>query len=207
MPDPSSLPALPVLQPSGRTERSDAARNRERILCTAKRLFADRGVTNVSMDEIAAEAEVGKGTLYRRFGDRSGLALSLLEAAAVDFQDAFLSGPPPLGPGAPPRERLLAFFGALTSFMETEGELMLEAERTAVVGTRFGNGPYSAYHTHVRVLLRQLDPDSDIDVLAHVLLAPFWTELYRHVVAGRPEGRERLLRVVGALVDGITPTS
>jgi len=195
---------LTVLQPAGRPERSDAARNRERILCTAKRLFAEQGVQNVSMDEIAAAAGVGKGTLYRRFGDRSGLALGLLEAEETELQDAFLRGPPPLGPGAPPRERLLAFFSALSCLHDEHGELISEAERMAPLGARFGGGPYSAYHTHVRVLLRELDPALDIDVLAHVLLAPFRAELYGHLVGGRRAvGRRRLLAVIAALLDGL----
>lgn len=207
---PPTVPDLPapieltVLQPAGRPERSDAARNRERILCTAKRLFDQRGVTNVSMDEIAADAEVGKGTLYRRFGDRSGLALALLEAEDTELQDAFLRGPAPLGPGAPPRERLVAFFAALSCFIDRHGALIAEAERTMPAGARFGGGPYGAYHTHVRILLRELDPELDIDVLAHVLLAPFRAEVYGHLVEGeRAAGRERLLAVVGQLLDGL----
>ncbi len=204
MPDPTSPIELTVLQPAGRTERSDAARNRERILCTAKRLFAERGVSCVSMDEIAADAEVGKGTLYRRFGDRSGLALALLEAEDVDLQEAFMRGPAPLGPGAPPRERLLAFFAALSRFLDSHGELIAEAERTMPPGARFGGGPYGAYHTHVRILLRELDPGLDIDVLAHVLLAPFRAELYFHLTgAGQATGRARLLAVVEQLLDGL----
>ncbi len=203
MRDSPSLIQLNVLQPAGRPERSDAARNRERILCTAKRLFAERGVASVSMDEIAAAAEVGKGTLYRRFGDRSGLALALLAAEETALQDGFLRGPAPLGPGAPPRERLVAFLDALGCFMDRHGELILEAERMAPVGARFGGGPYSAYHTHVRILLRELDPALDIDVLAHVLLAPFRAELYRHLVSGQPAGRERLLAGMRKLLDGL----
>ncbi len=204
MPEPPAPIELTVLQPLGRPERSDAARNRERILCTAKRLFAERGVTCVSMDEIAADAEVGKGTLYRRFGDRSGLALALLQAEDAELQDGFLSGPPPLGPGAPPRERLTAFFAALSAVLDDHGALIAEAERTMPAGGRFGSGPYGAYHTHVRILLRELDGALDIDVLAHVLLAPFRAELYGHLVGGeRAVGRERLLGVVGQLLDGL----
>lgn len=203
MPEPIAPIELTVLQPAGRPERSDAARNRERILCTAKRLFAERGVTNVSMDEIATDAEVGKGTLYRRFGDRSGLALALLAVQDTELQDGFLRGPAPLGPGAPPRERLFAFFAALSCFLDAHGDLIAEAERTMPPGARFGGGPYAAYHTHVRILLRALDPDLDIDVLAHILLAPFRAELYGHLVDGQPAGRERLLAGVGTLLDGL----
>lgn len=83
-------------------ERSDAARNRMLILAAAERLFATNGVSCTSMDAIAAEAGVGKGTLFRRFGDRGSLVFAVLDASAREFQDRFISGPPPLGPGAPP---------------------------------------------------------------------------------------------------------
>src|SRR2546421_4009451 len=79
-----------------RPERADAARNRKRILDAAERLFAEHGVTNVSMDQIAAAAKVGKGTLFRRFGDKAGLAVALLDSRERDLQAAILSGPPPL---------------------------------------------------------------------------------------------------------------
>lgn len=173
-------------------------------VCAAQRLFAERGVACVSMDEIAADAEVGKGTLYRRFGDRAGLALALLEAGDVELQDGFLRGQPPLGPGAPPRERLLAFFSALSRLLEQHGDLIAEAQRTKPAGAPFGGGPYGAYHTHVRILLRELGPDLDIDVLAHVLLAPFRSELYGHLVGGtRAAGGERLLAALATLLDGL----
>ena len=71
---------LPVIQPLAVTERADAARNRQKILCSARRLIEERGLENVSMDDIAADAGVGKGTLFRRFGDRASLAHALLDA-------------------------------------------------------------------------------------------------------------------------------
>jgi AcrR family transcriptional regulator len=60
-------------------ERADAARNRRKVLAAAGELFAARGVAGVSMDDVAAAAGVGKGTLYRRFGDKSGMAAALLD--------------------------------------------------------------------------------------------------------------------------------
>ena len=98
-------PELPVLEAHERPVRADAARNRDRILQAARRLFAQRGVQHVSMEEIAAEARVGKGTLYRRFSGRASIALALLQADHVALQEDLLRGAPPLGPGAPPRER------------------------------------------------------------------------------------------------------
>jgi AcrR family transcriptional regulator len=96
---------------SGQTphERADAARNRRRILAAAAELVDERGIGRVSMDDVARAACVGTGTLYRRFGDRAGLALALLDEHTREFQDALIAGPPPLGPGAPAAERLRAF--------------------------------------------------------------------------------------------------
>ena len=69
----STSPQLPLLE-GDPFERADAARNRERILCSAARLFDERGIECVSMDDIADAAGVGKGTVFRRFGSRAALA-------------------------------------------------------------------------------------------------------------------------------------
>lgn len=63
---------------SGQRLRSDAARNRERILAAAADLFATQGL-DASIEEIAARAGVGVGTVYRRFTDRDGLIDALFE--------------------------------------------------------------------------------------------------------------------------------
>src|SRR3984957_14945117 len=113
---------LPLIAPL--TERADAARNRQRILVAAQTLFARDGVAGTSMDAIAAEAGVGKGTLFRRFGDRASLALALLETSESAFQEAFIRGPTPLGPGAPPEERLVAFGRRLLQHLTSHGALL-----------------------------------------------------------------------------------
>ena len=105
-PSPIELPLTTA--PLVERERADARRNRERILCAAARLVDEHGIDAVSMDDVAAAAGVGKGTLYRRFGDRWTLLRALIEEPERDFQDQLIRGAPPLGPGAPPRERLLA---------------------------------------------------------------------------------------------------
>ncbi|MGH3367930.1 MAG: TetR/AcrR family transcriptional regulator, partial [Nocardioidaceae bacterium] len=112
---------LPVLEVGGVVrERADAARNRLRILAAAERLFASRGVAGVTMDDVAAEAGVGKGTLYRRFGDKGGLAVALLDQRERELQQAMLSGAPPLGPGAPAKVRLAAFIRAYVDLVATQ---------------------------------------------------------------------------------------
>jgi AcrR family transcriptional regulator len=64
--------------------RRDAERNRRRILEAAAEAFAERGLA-VTMDEIAARAEVGVGTVYRRFPDKELLIQALLEDGLVDL--------------------------------------------------------------------------------------------------------------------------
>src|SRR3954466_3576163 len=100
---------LPVVQPPTVTERADAARNRQKILCSARRLIEERGLANVSMDDIAQDAGVGKGTLFRRFGDRATLAHARRDATEPDSEEQIRRGEPPLGPGAAPCQRLIAF--------------------------------------------------------------------------------------------------
>src|SRR5687768_4105366 len=119
-----SLPVVGTQAP----ERADAARNRLKILDAAERLVARHGIENVSMDMLAAEAGVGKGTIFRRFGDRAGLAHQLLDEHERAFQESFIHGEPPLGPGAPPAERLRAFGHGMLDLLESHGDVIMAAE-------------------------------------------------------------------------------
>jgi AcrR family transcriptional regulator len=164
-------PADPTLQlplADSVCERADAARNRARILEAAKRLFTRDGVASTSMEAIAYEAGVGKGTVFRRFGDRASLALALLESSERHFQESLLRGEPPLGPGAPAAERVLAFGRALLAHFYAHNDLMGVAQ----AGGRFLDGPYRAYRLHLSILLREAAPELDADYLADGLLAP-----------------------------------
>ncbi|HJZ62164.1 MAG TPA: helix-turn-helix domain-containing protein [Miltoncostaeaceae bacterium] len=184
--------------PAPRAERADAARNRERILQAAERLFAERGVEAVSMDAIAEAAGVGKATLFRRFGDRAGLALALLDARERDLQGLMLRGDPPLGPGAPAEERLVAFIGALVDLLEAHTDLVVASE-TAPPGARYRSGLYATYHMHVRLLVAEArGPGADADALAELLLAPLAGEHYRHL---RRERGMPVERIKAALAD------
>ena len=64
--------------------RADAVRNREKILAAAAQVFARRGL-HASLDEIAAEAGVGVGTLYRRFPDKEALVSALFQSAIAEI--------------------------------------------------------------------------------------------------------------------------
>jgi AcrR family transcriptional regulator len=158
-----------------RAERADAARNRERVLAAARRLFAERGVEAVTMEDVARAAGVAKGTVFHRFGDRAGLALALLDEHERALQERILRGPPPLGPGAPAGERLRAFLGALAELTFEHRHLLREVERAAPAA-RYRTGAYQAWLQHTVLLL------GDDDALrAHVLLAPLAADLVWHL--------------------------
>src|SRR4051794_28210966 len=120
------------------------------------------------MDEIAAAAGVGKGTLFRRFGSRAGLMIVLLDEDEQAFQQAFMFGPPPLGPSAAPLERLLAYGRARLKFVDEHRHLLRDAARDPA--TRH-NPPSTLNRTHVRLLLETDGTTGNIAAQAEALLA------------------------------------
>jgi AcrR family transcriptional regulator len=175
-PEPSRTVELPVAGQVPR-QRADAARNHERVLCAAARLFAEQGADRVSMDAIAAAAGVGKGTLFRRFGDRAGLAGAVLGEQESQLQDQLIRGPAPLGPGALPLERLKAFGRAYLEFLDRHADLVFAAQ-AGMPAARFGRGPFRFYRTHVLLLVREAVPEGDAEYLADVLLAPLLADFF-----------------------------
>ncbi|ONI71831.1 TetR family transcriptional regulator [Kribbella sp. ALI-6-A] len=173
---------LPVLG-EPRPERADARRNRLKVLEAADRLFAEHGVKNVSLDAIAAEAGVGKGTVFRRFGDRAGLAVALLDERERELQGRLLSGPPPLGPGASPVERVVAFVDAYLELLDRHVELFMDSEN-ASDGARYRIGSYWLWHQHVALLVREARPELDAEYVAHVVLAPLAADLHHALRTG-----------------------
>ena len=167
-------------------ERADAARNRRRILVAAERLFTRDGVARTSMDAIAVEAGVGKGTLFRRFGDRASLALALMEESDSAFQEAFIRGPAPLGPGALPCDRLVAFGHGLLELTAKYGDLMLAAQTARTPGLRFESDPSGAYRVHVSMLIKDAAPDLDASYTAEALLASLSAEVVLYQLRQRP---------------------
>ena len=181
---PQSVSSTPVELPVVGTpvrERADAARNRLRVLAAAETLFAERGVAAVTMDDVAAAAGVGKGTLYRRFGDKGGLAMALLDERERELQACLLSGPPPLGPGAPAPQRLGAFASAYLEFLDRQLALVLLSE-TATTGARFRTGAHALWRQHCRFLLEE---SADPEISADVLLAALSAEQVRHWLRDR----------------------
>jgi AcrR family transcriptional regulator len=180
---------LPVIQDEVPL-RADAARNRDKVLAAAERLFAEHGPDCVSMDAVAAEAGVGKGTLFRGFGDRAGLVLALLTEHERRLQEDIIRGPAPLGPGAPAIERLIAFGERLFAHFSKHGRLIAAAETSDSV--RYRSAPFTVYRTHVQMLVQEAAPDADWEYLADALLAALRADHVAYLQDIRGMSEERL---------------
>ncbi|REE55381.1 TetR family transcriptional regulator [Paenibacillus taihuensis] len=113
-----------------RSERRDAAENRQRILNAALRLFEQHGVEQVSMNQIATEAQIGPGTLYRRYRNKSELCLDLIKDNLVMvFEDIeeYLEQ----NRSASPKTRLKGILTLFIRFRETKTQLITGVEDTA----------------------------------------------------------------------------
>ncbi|WP_345558620.1 helix-turn-helix domain-containing protein [Nonomuraea rosea] len=132
--------------------RSDATRNREAILRATEELLAAHGAEHISLDRVAAAAGVGKGTLFRRFGSRTGLFQELLAERAAALALAIESPGSALGPGAPPEDRLLAFLDELAELAERNLALFAAHER-ACAEDKYRDPTYLRWHRHVTALI------------------------------------------------------
>jgi AcrR family transcriptional regulator len=152
-----------------RVERADAVRNRLHLLATAREMLAEQGADKLTMDGLAERAGLGKGTVFRRFGTRAGIFQALLDDGERSFQEQVLSWPPPLGPGATPLDRLIAYGRARIGFLFAHREIA----RAALDGSQpVPAGPETTSRMHIRTLLGQKHLGAaDLDVLAVQLTA------------------------------------
>jgi AcrR family transcriptional regulator len=177
-------------------ERADAARNRRHLLATARRMLAEQGLDTLTMDALAEQAGLGKGTVFRRFGTRAGIFAALLDDDERAFQQQVLAGPPPLGPGAPPLDRLIAYGRARTGFLIDHRDIAraaLDRHQPIPAGSQT---PLS--QTHIRILLGQIDlGGTDLDMLAVQLTAALDGPLLLYLSASdltatAPQAAERI---------------
>ncbi len=123
-------------EPKGRTERRDAAENRQRILDAAIKLFEQHGVEQVSMNHIAMEAQIGSGTLYRRYKNKGDLCLDLIKdnlAVLIEDIEVYLKEHQP----APPRERLKGILTLFMIFREKKLQLLAGVKEGALARSHF----------------------------------------------------------------------
>jgi AcrR family transcriptional regulator len=112
-----------------RKTRADAARNRARLLNTAKAAFAAKG-SNASLDEIARTAGVGAGTLYRHFPTRD----ALIEAVYLNETEQLADAAEQLAASHPPVEALREWMRLFVDYIATK-RVMAEALGSLVGGT------------------------------------------------------------------------
>ncbi|MGP3690185.1 TetR/AcrR family transcriptional regulator [Streptomyces sp. IBSNAI002] len=184
-----------------RTERADALRNREAVLAAADALFAaSSSPQSVSMDEIAAAAGVGKGTLFRRFGDRAGLIgaviasrLEPLHQAVREAQDAA---------GSSPRQRVLNLLDTSLRF-KIENRNLMSAAEDAGLSSPYRAEHYGWWHGILRTALEELPAVHDADFTAHALLAAIRADLVAHLIDGQGTDPAGLRASLAAYIDNV----
>ncbi len=168
------------------------------LVTTVREMLAEDGIDKITMDGLAERSGLGKGTVFRRFGTRAGIFRALLDEGERDFQNRMMSGPPPLGPGAEPLDRLVALGSERLRFLLANREIARAAldTRTPVP---FGP-PARAIHLHIRMLLRQVPVEGDdLELMAMQLAAALDTPLLLYMPLdgdGPPESEieDRLTR-------------
>jgi AcrR family transcriptional regulator len=143
-----------------RAERRDAAINRQRILGAALKLFEQHGVEHVSMNQIAIEAQIGSGTLYRRYRNKSELCLDLIKDNIDQlFEDigAYLRR----HASDPPRERLRGIIHLFIRFRERKLQLLRGVEQSSPLNGAQSTTPNPVYDTLHQIFVKLFDEMAD----------------------------------------------
>ncbi|WP_086828578.1 TetR/AcrR family transcriptional regulator [Allokutzneria sp. NRRL B-24872] len=190
-----------MTEPSaGRRPRKDATRNRAALFAAADELFLRCATPEeVTMADIATAAGVGKATLFRAFGDRTGLIQALHAARMEPLRAAIAEGPPPLGPQTPPAQRVPALLDAVLCFKLDNRHLALALEQ-AGSGSPYSAEHYEHWHTLLRELLEQIPAVDDGDFTAHALLAATRADLVEYLAGAKDVPRERMRTQLASLV-------
>ncbi len=201
------------IDPSDRSERRDAAANRALILETAESLFAEHGVANVNMADIAQAAGVGKGTLYRRFANKAELALALMDTQMREFQEAMLGRMRQQSEqGMSKLEQLDQFLDALVYFVDRHSPLLCVVQSEGLLdgmGEQERQRPHFWQHMTISGLVQgamndgELPPDLDVAYVADALLATLNASLFRFQREGRGFSLERISAGLRRLVAGL----
>lgn len=158
--------------------RQDAARNRRAILRATEDLLSSHRPDEVTIEQVAAAAGVGKGTVFHRFGSRMGLMLALMQERALGLEDLIRTA----DTATPPRERLLAFLTAVVEVVGRNKGLMAALGAEVASMPKPHDGPaaehpiYAMWHTHVSALISEERPDLDATLLADLLLSGLHSE-------------------------------
>jgi AcrR family transcriptional regulator len=173
-----------------RKPRADAQRNRARILEIAKRAFTRSGA-NVSLDDVAGQARIGAGTLYRHFPTRD----ALLEAVYRTEVEKLAAAEREFAESMPPVEALRAWMLLFVDYIATK-ELIAPALNNLVGGP---SKLFESSRSHIKGAIDRLvrraiksgDIRSDLDPVdllraligvSNVASAPDWVQSARRLV-------------------------
>lgn len=179
-------------------ERSDAARNRIKIVEAARVSFEEHGVTRVTMEDVARAAGVGKGTLYRRFPNKGLLCQALLDEPTRRVQEDAMRLV--AAPGVAPLTKLGEFLERIVEFTEENLDLLYGGNEPLCGADRMARFAHPAYDWRrwtILGLLRAADKEGDLEegldleYIAAAILAPLDVDFYYYQrrVQGIPQDR------------------
>jgi AcrR family transcriptional regulator len=177
-------------QSSERKPRADAQRNRQRILVVAKRAFTRAGA-NASLDDIAKDAGVGPGTLYRHFPTRD----ELLEAVYRTEVEKLAAAERKFAETLPPMEALRAWMLLFVDYIATKKIIAPALNASVGSSAKVVEASYAPIHETMRALVKraiksgEVRKDVDpIDLLralvgvGHLESGPDWQPSARRLV-------------------------
>src|ERR1700761_2535791 len=177
-------------QPVPRKSRTDAQRNRERILEVAKEAFTRRGA-DASLDDIAKQARVGAGTLYRHFPTRD----ALIEAVYRSEVEKLAAAEERFATSLPPVEALRAWMLLFIDHVAAKTLIIPAMDTVSGGAMRLIEGSRSLIHgafaTSVRRAIDSGDLKADTDPndfvralvgIFHTTAIPGWEESARRLV-------------------------
>ncbi|MFK0046005.1 TetR/AcrR family transcriptional regulator [Streptomyces sp. NPDC090741] len=184
-----------------RPERADAQRNRGAVLAAADALFAaSSSPHSVSMDDIAAAAGVGKGTLFRRFGDRAGLIAAVIASRLEPLQQEVREAQD--GAESPPRQRVADLLDLSLRF-KIENRHLMSAAEDAGLSSPYQAEHYSWWHGTLGAELELVPGVHDPDYTAHALLAAIRADLVVYLIDGQEMEPEALRTSLAAYIDSV----
>jgi len=191
----STSPDIAELAP--RPKRADARRNYEKLLSAARDAFAEQG-TAATLEDIAARAGVGIGTLYRHFPTRP----DLLEAVYLDEVTAICASAEKYA-DLPPWEALAGWLREFVSFAATKRALAEEMftyiDRDAALFRSCAEGIYAAGEPLLKRAQEAGEVRADTDI-GDV------TKMVAGIAAIRASDAEQIDRIVNVALDGLRPS-
>lgn len=164
--------------------RVDAIRNTESILRAAEDLLlSSESLEDVTMSGVAARAGVGKGTVYRAYGDKAALLRAVMTQRSAPLREAIESSDGDLCASRPPADRLVAILGALTRF-KLDNRLLSSALEQLGSGSPYDAATYGWWHCLISGIIGDATDEFDASYLAHLLLAGVRSDLIEHLLAG-----------------------